>query len=89
MSGDESNTASQVVTCLTNTSAITLWSALAASAAYKCRSFDTPFGDSLSEEQVKLKEKSRCERMRFFGGAFALSAAVLGAAGARYLNWKA
>ena len=80
---------SQTLLCVTNTSAILLWSGLAAAAAYKCTPFETPFGDSLTEAQRKTREASCRPRRRTFYGAFLLGAGVFGALGARYLRWRA
>lgn len=79
----------QALVCLTNTSAILLWSGLAAAAAYQCRGFPAPFAASLTEQQRELRRSSAGQRRRFFGAAFVASAAVLAAAGARYLRWRA
>ena len=82
-------TACQALTCLTNTSALLLWSGLAASAAYRMQGFGTPFADSLSEVQKSRRQESARERRSFFCKALAASAVVFGAVGYRCMRWSA
>ena len=79
---------SQAIMCITNTSAILLWSALAAAAAYKCTSFETPFADSLTDTQRSKREVSCRPRRRTFYGAMMVGVGVFGVLGARYLRWR-
>ena len=80
---------SQALVCLTNTSAIVLWSGIAACVAYKCATFPTPFGDSLTNEQRVLKQTSTEERRSYFRNSLALSSVAVGAAGYHFLRWRA
>ena len=88
MSCDHQQKTSQALVCATNTSAIALWSALAAAGIYNVYPMATPFHDSLTEDQRALRAESCRQRRRVFGAALAGSAVVLGAAGARFLRWS-
>lgn len=79
----------QALVCLTNTSAIVLWSGIAACVAYKCTTFPTPFQDSLSNDQLVIRKTSTEERRSFFRNSLALSLVAVGAAGYHFLRWRA
>ena len=79
----------QALVCVTNTSAIVLWSGIAACVAYKCTTFPTPFGDSLTDDQRVIKQKSADERRSYFRNSLALSLVAVGAAGYHFLRWRA
>ena len=60
-------------------STVLLWSWVLASVLYALRDFPSPFRDSLTPEQVRIKKESAKTRGSFFWCAFMMSLLVVSA----------